>query len=281
MKVVFFSIILLLLPWILFAQFNPFEKRKFHEIQFKGNVKEVEMIEVIFDIRNGNLTINRERIAQKACFDSEGYLDKWVMYSQDGSVFYTVKTTTVRSDRSLLIDSTFGSDGKFKGRESISFNKATMEFSKKYYVKNGTLGNMYVAKFDSKNREIEVRNGLPNKSSYEVSKNSYGSDGLSMTKKNYDVYGKLQGITQSTYLPDGKLAKTKFTATGENVSFLVDYAYNQYGFKESQYRRKSDGSFKLTWDYAYSYDSVGNVIEEKASKNGTLAIFMKYKIVYY
>jgi hypothetical protein len=281
MKEVFFSIILLLLPWVLKAQFNPFEKRKFFEIQFKGNVKEVEIIEVVFEIKNGKLTIIRERIAHKACFDNAGYLNKWVLYSQEGSVYHTVKTTTVTRDRSQLVDSTFDSDGKFYGKETITFNKATKEFSKKYYVKNGTLGNMYVAKFDSKNREIEVRNGLPNKSSYEVSKNSYGSDGHSMTQKNYDVYGKLEGITHSTYLLDGKLAKTKYTATGENVSFLVDYEYNKFGYKISQYRRKSDGSFKLTWDYSYSYDSVGNVIEEKASKNGTLAIFRKFRIVYY
>lgn len=281
MKEVFFSIVLLLLPWVLKAQFNPFEKRKFHEIQFKGNVKEVEMIEVIFEVRDGKLTIIRERIAQKAFFDTSGYLYKWVMYSENGSFLYTVITTTVRNDRSLLVDSTFGSDGKFDGREIISFNKATREFSKKYYVKNGTLGNMYVAKFDSRNRDIEVRNGLPNKSSYEVSKNSYGSDGLTMTQRNFDVYGKLIGTTQSVYLPDGKLAKTKYTATGENVSFLTDYEYNKYGFESSEYRRKSDGSFKLIRDYSYTYDPVGNMIERKLSKNGSLDIFLKFRIAYY
>lgn len=65
MKEVFFSIVLLLLPWVLKAQFNPFEKRKFHEIQFKGNVKEVEMIEVIFEVRDGKLKLSGRGLLRK------------------------------------------------------------------------------------------------------------------------------------------------------------------------------------------------------------------------
>ena len=277
----FLPIIYLLVPWFLAAQFNPFERRKVNEIQFKGNVREVEFTEVIFEISDGKLSERGERIRQKAFFDTSGYVYKSVMYSLDGSIFYTVKTTILKKDRSQWVDSTFDANGRFYGRTNMSYIKSTREYSYKYYTKNGDLTSMYYAKFDSQNRKIDVKNGLPNKSSYEVSKITYSIDGLLSTQRDYNVYGKLIGTTQSFYNPDGKLAQTEYTAIGEKVKFLVDYNYNTHGFESSQFRRKSDNSFKVIWEFLYSYDLTGNIIKKISSKNGNVDHIKKFRILYY
>ena len=114
-----------------------------------------------------------------------------------------------------------------------------------------------------------------------VSATKYLNNGKEIELISYSGSGNLDGIRK--YFLDSNMLRVKetFQEPGSKTFYIVDYKYDEVGNVINEFRRKSDGSYKNSWEYAYTYDTNDNITEIVALRNGKTVFRNIFKIKYY
>lgn len=183
---------------------------------------------------------------QEVCenfYDLDGNVVKWISYGEEGNktaVRENNYTDKGKIDKGVLYDG----EGKVREIYECNYDEAGNLLMKATYDSGGKITQSHECSYDKNGNMIE-----------EISYNS-------------------EGTVTKTYDSKGRLLKSVTLDSAGNSVTMVENSYNKAGeLIKSHYESQT---ITETWEYSYSYDEAGNLVEEICYEEGEMTEMHKY-----